>query len=177
MGDRWDCSNHQGITLLSIPGKVLAHILLRCIRRQCNLDSLLIIGLKASLYTGTESAVKCGGGLSSFIPVSSGVRQGCVLAPTLFYTCMDWILGRAIVQCQCGATLGNIKVNDLDVADDVAILAKSLESLVTKIQDVGDLLEPVQSDQEVSKRMGLAAGVMNSLIKSIWRCRYLCRRT
>ncbi|TGW14455.1 hypothetical protein EIL50_05460, partial [bacterium NHP-B] len=28
-----------------------------------------IIGLIASLYTGTESAVKCGGGLSSFFPV------------------------------------------------------------------------------------------------------------
>ena len=31
-GGRWDCSNHQGITLPSIPGKVLAHILLRRIR-------------------------------------------------------------------------------------------------------------------------------------------------
>ncbi|XP_070000864.1 uncharacterized protein [Penaeus vannamei] len=31
-GDRWDCRNHRGITLLSIPGKVLAHILLRRIR-------------------------------------------------------------------------------------------------------------------------------------------------
>ena len=33
------------------------------------------------------------------------------------------------------------------------------------------------SYQEVSRRIGLAAGVMNSLDKSIWRCRYLCRRT
>ena len=44
----------------------------------------MIIELIANLYTGTESAVKCGGGLSSFFPVSSGVRQGCVLTPTLF---------------------------------------------------------------------------------------------
>ncbi|XP_069983198.1 LINE-1 retrotransposable element ORF2 protein isoform X3 [Penaeus vannamei] len=178
-GDRWDCSNHPGITLLNIPGKVLAHILLRRIRdhllrhqrpeqpgftpgkstidRICALRVIVerrrefgrgllaayidlkafntvhreslweilrlrgiptrIIGLIASLYTGTESAVKCGGGLSSFFPVSSGVRQGCVL----FNTCMDWILGRATVQSHCGATLGNIKVTDLDFAD-VAIL-------------------------------------------------------
>ena len=75
----------------------------------------------------------------------------------------------------------------------------------TKVQEFGDLLgEPVQSvracgedievtesftylgsvvhnsglsDHEVSRRIGLAAGVMNSLNKSIWRCRYLCRRT
>ncbi|XP_069971356.1 uncharacterized protein [Penaeus vannamei] len=31
-GDRWDCSNHRGITLLSIPGNVLAHTLLKRIK-------------------------------------------------------------------------------------------------------------------------------------------------
>ncbi|XP_069993548.1 uncharacterized protein [Penaeus vannamei] len=80
-----------------------------------------------------------------------------------------------------------------------------LEVFETKIQDFGDLLgEPVQSvhvcgedikitgsfaylgrvvhnsglsDQEVNRWIGLAVGVINSLDKSIWRCRYLCRRT
>ncbi len=32
-------------------------------------------------------------------------------------------------------------------------------------------------DQKVIRRIGLAYGVMDSLNKSIWRCRYLCRRT
>ncbi|XP_069989710.1 uncharacterized protein [Penaeus vannamei] len=86
-GDRWDCSNHQGITLISILGKVLAHILLRHIeyhlmRHQrpeqsgftpgkSTIDRILVprlrlrgiptrmIGLIASLYNGTESAVEC----------------------------------------------------------------------------------------------------------------------
>ena len=31
-GDRQDCSNYRGITLLSVPGKVLAHLLLTRIR-------------------------------------------------------------------------------------------------------------------------------------------------
>ncbi|XP_070000747.1 uncharacterized protein [Penaeus vannamei] len=48
-----------------------------------------IIGLMGSLYTGTESAVKCGGVLLSLLPVSSEVKQGCVLALTLFNTRMD----------------------------------------------------------------------------------------
>jgi len=39
---------------------------------------------------------------------------------------MDWIMGRATNQSQCGATLGNIKISDLDFADDVAILSESL---------------------------------------------------
>ena len=80
---------------------------------------------------------------------------------------MDWMLGRATVKSHCGATLGNVKVTDLDFTDDVAILSESLETLVvaldafsneakplglevswtkTKIQDFGDLLgEPVRS--------------------------------
>ena len=135
-------------------------------------------------------------------------------------------MGRAVSQSQCGATLGDIKVTDLDFADDVAILSESLETLVvaldafcneanplglkvswtkTKIQDFGGLLgEPAQSirargedievtqsftylgsavhnsglsDQEVNRRIGLASGVMNSIDRSIWRSRYLCRGT
>ena len=55
-----------------------------------------IIGLLTGLYSVTVSAVKCGGGMSNFFPVNTGVRQGCVLAPSLFNTCMDWVLGRVV---------------------------------------------------------------------------------
>ena len=288
-GDRQDCNNYRGITLLSVPGKVLAHVLLTRIRSQLlklqrpeqsgftpgksTIDRILalrvlverrlefrqgllaayvdlkkafdsvhrgtlwdilrvrgiparIIDLMTGLYSGTESAVKCGGGISSFFPVNSGVRQGCVLAPSLFNTCMDWVLGRVVDQSHCGASVGNTKVTDLVFADDAVLLAESLEVLVmalealheeakplglkvswtkTKVQAFGGLLDDtVQSvyacgedievlesftylgsavhnnggsGQEVTRRIGLAYGVMDSLNKSIWRCRYLCRRT
>ena len=185
-----------------------------------------IIGLLTGLYSGTESAVKYGAGVSSFFPVSAGVRQGCVLAPSLFNTCMDWILGRVVDQSHCGASVGNTMITDLVFADDAVIFAESLEILElalgvlheeakplglkvswpkTKVQVFGGLLdESVESvracgedieisenftylgsvvhnnggsRQEVLRRIGLAHGVMDSLNKSIWRCRYLCRRT
>ena len=72
-----------------------------------------IIGLLTGLYYRTVSAVKCGGGVSSFLPVNTGVRQGCVLAPSLFYTCMDWVLGRVVEQIHCGASVGNTKITDI----------------------------------------------------------------
>ena len=56
-----------------------------------------IIGLLTGLYSGTVSAVKCGGCISNFFPVNTGVRQGCMLAPSLFYSCMDWVLGRVVL--------------------------------------------------------------------------------
>ena len=167
-----------------------------------------------------------GGVVSSFFPVHTGVRQGCVLAPSLFNTYMDWVLVRVVDQSHCGASVGNTKITDLFFADGAVIFAESLEVLMmalealqkeakplefqiswpkTKVQIFGDLLdETVKSvhacDEdigildsftylgsvahnnggsrlEVLRRIGLAHGVMDSLSTSIWRCRFLCRRT
>ena len=139
---------------------------------------------------------------------------------------MDWVLGKVVDQSHCGASVGNAKITDLVFADDVVILAESLEVLMlalealhddakplglqvswpkTKVQVfVGLLDETVQSVRvcgedidisenftylgsvvhnnggsrhEVLRRIGIAHGVMDSLNSSIWRCRYLCRRT
>ena len=180
-GSRQDCGNYRGITLLSVPGKVLAHLLLMRVRdhllrtqrpeqsgftpKKSTIDRILalrvlverrlafrqgmlaayvdlkkafdsvhretlwehlglrgipagIIGLLSGLYSDTESAVKCGGGVSDFFPVTAGVRQGCVLAPTLFNACMDWVLGRTVDRSSCGASLGDIRVTDLDFTND-----------------------------------------------------------
>ena len=89
-----------------------------------------IIGLLSALYSGTVSAVKCGGGMSSFFPVNTAVRQGCVLAPSLFNTCRDWVLVRFVKQSHCGASVGNIEITDLVFAYDAVIFAQSLEVLV-----------------------------------------------
>ena len=61
--------------------------------------------------------------LSSAFPVSSGVRQGCVLAPDLFNTGMDWVLGRTVGRAMNSAVIGASSLIDFDYADDVALLA------------------------------------------------------
>ena len=77
----------------------------------------------SELYSGTESAVSCGRSISDLFPVITGVCQGCVLASTPFSACMDWILGRMSERSSCGASFGNVKISDLDFADDAVTCA------------------------------------------------------
>ena len=84
-----------------------------------------LIDLMSELYSGTESAVRWGGTISDVFPVVTGVRQGCVLAPTLFSTCMDWILGRMLERSSCGASFGYVNISELNFADDAVIFLET----------------------------------------------------
>ncbi|KAG0712833.1 Retrovirus-related Pol polyprotein from type-1 retrotransposable element R2 [Chionoecetes opilio] len=97
----------------------------------------------AVLYSGTESVVKCGAGISSFFAVNTGVRQGCVLDPSLFNTCIDWVLGKVVDQSDCGASLGNTKISGLVFADDAVIFAESLEVLVMALKALHEEAKPL----------------------------------
>ena len=48
-----------------------------------------LTNLMSELYSGTESAVRCGDIISDLFPVDTGVHHRCMLAPTLFGFCMD----------------------------------------------------------------------------------------
>ena len=54
----------------------------------------------------------------------------CVLAPTLFSACMDWIMGRMSERSSCSASFGNVKISDLDFADDAIIFVEPLDILL-----------------------------------------------
>ena len=164
--DRLKCNNYREITLLSVPGKVLSHLLLVRVRSHLlkyqrpeqsrfkpgmsTTDYILVLLIlmerrrefrQGMLAIHVDLKIHCiarhsgwgGGGVSSFLPVHTGVRQGCVLAPSLFNTCLDWVLGRIVDQSHCGASVGNTKITDF-FADDAVIFAESLEVLVLVLE-------------------------------------------
>ena len=87
--------------------------------------------------------MRCVGTISDLFPVVTGVRQGCVLAPTLFSTCRDWILGRMSERSSCGASFGNAKISDLDFADDAVIFAETLYILSGALEVLNEESEPL----------------------------------
>jgi len=97
----------------------------------------------SELDYGTESAVRCGDTISDLFPVITVVCQGCVLAPTLFSACTDWILGRMLERSSCGASFRNVKISDLDYADDEVIFAEILDILLGGLEVLNEELEPL----------------------------------
>ena len=84
----------------------------------------------------------CGMDVSNFFPVYTRVRQGCVLALSLFNTCMDWIMDKVGDQSHCGASVDNTKITDLIFADDAVIFAESLEVLVMTLVALHEEAKP-----------------------------------
>ena len=219
-GAKSDCNNYRGITLLSVPGKVFAHVLLQRVRTQLlatqrpeqsgftpgrsTVDRILtlrvlserrrafnqplfaayvdlkkafdsvdrealwrllalrgipekIIQLIRALYTDTTSCVRVGKELTDFFPVATGVRQGCVLAPTAFNVVMDRVLQRTIGLSGCGASIGEESFSDLDFADDAALLAEVLNVLPAALSTF----------EEEAKPLGLQVSWTKTKIQSI----------
>ena len=63
--------------------------------------------------------------------------------PTLFSTCMDWILGRMSERSSCGASFGNVKISDIDFADDAVIFAETLHILLGALEVLNKESEPL----------------------------------
>ena len=67
-----------------------------------------------------------------YLSDTSGVRQGCVLAPALFCHAIDWIMER--VASRTGFSLGNDHFTDLDYADDVVLLAHKMDDVHSALE-------------------------------------------
>jgi len=87
----------------------------------------ILLNLIEDLHTGTTSRVRLGGTVSDSFPTSSGVRQGCILAPALFCRAIDWIMERTARKA--GIQVGDEMYTDPDYADDVVLLAEQTDTL------------------------------------------------
>ncbi|KAG0718569.1 Sphingomyelin phosphodiesterase 3 [Chionoecetes opilio] len=132
----------------------------------------MIRGLHAVLTAvWQQSAVKCGAGVSSFFPVNTGVRQGCVLAPSLFNACMDWVLDKVVDQSNCGASVGNTKITDLVFADDAVIFAESLKVLVMALEALHEEAKPLGLEVSWLKtKVQVFGDLLDEAVQSVHAC-------
>ena len=64
--------------------------------------------------------------LTDVFQVQTGVRQGCLSSPFLFLLAIDWVLKTPTGQEEYGIQwTASTRLDDLDFADDLAILSHS----------------------------------------------------
>ena len=78
-----------------------------------------LVHLIQDLHLGSKSRVRINNRLSDPFTTTSGVRQGCVLAPALFCIAIDWITSRCVGTM--GVSVGNTTFTDQDCADDAVL--------------------------------------------------------
>jgi hypothetical protein len=80
------------------------------------------------LYDGYACPVRTEERLDDWFQVETGVKQGCILSPLLFGIVIDFIMNK----CCLGNTgiewAGGSKPEDLDFADDIALICDNINS-------------------------------------------------
>lgn len=220
-GDKGDCNNYRGISLLSIAGKAIARVILRRLQTlaerilpesQCGFRSKrstidmifsvrqlqekcreqqkplhmafvdltkafdtvsrsglykvlktvgcppLLLQLIASFHDGMQATIQYDGSRSSAFAIRSGVKQGCVLAPTLFGIYFSVLLETAfqnspgdillhwrtdgslfdLPRLKAKTKVSQASLRDLLFADDAALAAHdpvTLQGMIDKLNE------------------------------------------
>ena len=76
------------------------------------------------------SCVRIEGENTEAFDVKTGLRQGCILSPTLFNITLDYILMKRAMEGREGIQVGERSLKDTEYADDAALLAETLMAVV-----------------------------------------------
>jgi hypothetical protein len=95
-----------------------------------------IIDLMSQLYSHQESAVRTNGGNTEWFSIGRGLRQGCILSPSLFNIYSEEIMREALEGFEGGVRFGGMMINNLRYADDTTLICASREELMMLLQRV-----------------------------------------
>ena len=96
-----------------------------------------IVNIIKSMYVGTRAIYRLGNLETEWVKSERGVRQGCILSPTLFSLYTEELAVR-MRRMNAGVSVGGDKVCMLLYADDVVVMSESAEELQRLLDVVGE---------------------------------------
>ena len=92
-----------------------------------------LVRMVQAMFKGSKCAVIDGGGKTDWFDIKSGVRQGCVMSGFLFLLVIDWVMRKSLREGNTGIRWRfTNKLEDLDFADDLALLSSTRRQLQLK---------------------------------------------
>src|ERR1043165_5114230 len=141
-----------------------------CVLVNCvNCITAHIINLITELYRKQTAKVKIAGILSSEFRIRRGVRQGCVISPTLFNILSEMVMREALKGYKGGIHVGGRRITNLRYADDIVLMASTeaeLQDLVTRLDREGRK-KGLEINMSKTKCMALSGNQCNIKIQDI----------
>ena len=93
--------------------------------------------LLRNLYAGQEAAVRIVHGTKDWFQIGKGVRQGCILSPSLFNLYAEYIMrNTGLEEAQAGIKTAGRNIHNLRYADDTTLMTESEEELKSFLMQV-----------------------------------------
>ena len=106
--------------------------------RKYNINANLVRTIE-QLYDTATSAVQMNGSIGEWFRTTFGVRQGCLLSPTLFNIFLERIMSDTLEEHDEKVSIGGRSITNLRFADDIDALAEEgqeHEALVESIDKI-----------------------------------------
>ena len=134
--------------------------------KQYNISANLIRVIK-NLYDKAASAVLFNSSIEDWFRTTVGVRQGCLLSPTLFNIFLERIVIDALVDHESTVSIGGRTVTNLHFADDIDDFAGEEEDLAKLVEcpDKASTTYGMEISAEKTKLMTNNTSVINTEIK------------
>ena len=88
------------------------------------------------LYDKATSPVQMNGSIGERFRTTVGVRQGCLLSPTLFNIFLEWIMSDALEEHDGKVSIGGRNITNLRFADDIDTLAEEEQELEALVESL-----------------------------------------
>ena len=86
--------------------------------------------LPENLFAVQEATVRNGHGTTEWFQIRKGVLQGCILSPSLFNFCAEYIMQNAgLDEAQAGIKFARRSISNFRYADDTTLMAESEDEL------------------------------------------------
>ena len=119
--------------------------------------------LLRNLYAGQETTVRTGHGTTDWFQIGKGIRQGCILSPSLFNFYAEYIMRNAgLEEAQAGIKIARRNINNLRYADDAILMAESEEELKSLLMKVKEESEKVGLKLNIQKMKIMASNSITS---------------
>jgi hypothetical protein len=141
-----------------------------------------IIKMVQLLYEDNECTVADSGQQSEWFRIKTGVKQGCCMSGFLFLLVIDWIMRTVLADTSTGIRWKMMsKLEDLDFADDIALLSSTHEHMqqkTTKLyntaKQIGLIINKKKTKvMKINNKNQTAITIDNEEVESVERFSYL----